>query len=67
MNLTRAATHTLRRCEVNVDVYSSNQKTDVASWFDIWTAGIAVNELCIRKGMLGTARTGRSFPKNRFV
>lgn len=29
---------------------------DTATWYDLWAAGIAVNEMCVRQGKLGTAK-----------
>ena len=34
---------------------NNQAKGDSASWYDLWAAGVAVNEMCVRKGKLGTA------------
>ena len=34
---------------------NSGQLVDQASWYDLWAAGVAINEMCVRTGQLGTA------------
>lgn len=43
------------RCKLNVNLYRSGVIMETTTWFNIWTAGVAINEICIKRGMLGTA------------
>ncbi|KAG6991082.1 hypothetical protein G7Y79_00057g090640 [Physcia stellaris] len=43
------------RCKLNVNLYRSGAIMETTTWFNIWTAGVAINEICIKRGMLGTA------------
>lgn len=44
-----------------VDMTTTGEVTK-ASWWDIWTAGVAVNTLCIQNGLKGTSSDlGKSY------
>ena len=40
---------------------SVDEESDYSTWYDMWAAAVAVNELCIKKGLAGVAlRLGES-------
>lgn len=41
-------------CHILVNMPQGVEPT-LASWFDIWAAGVAVNTMCIKHGFTGTA------------
>ena len=43
-------------CRIDIDISHRREvREDESSWFDLWAAGVAVKEKCIKQGMVGTA------------
>ena len=43
-------------CRIDIDIFHRRGvNEDKSSWFDLWAAGVAVQEKCIKQGKLGTA------------
>ncbi|KAI4251262.1 MAG: hypothetical protein LQ352_004958 [Teloschistes flavicans] len=41
-------------CRVFVDLYHPNMyKTVEGKWYDIWAAGVAINEVCVKRSQIG--------------
>ena len=41
--------------------FANNAPPSHAVWFDVWAAGVALNTMCVKKGMVGVAgRIGKS-------
>ena len=56
MNANQSAIHDVASCRIDIDIFHSRGVSeDKSSWFDLWAAGVAVKEKCIKKGNLGTA------------
>ena len=41
-------------CSILVDM-APNVPATMSSWWEIWTAGVAVETMCVQRGMAGTA------------
>ena len=43
-------------CRIDIDIFHKRGvREDKSSWFDLWAAGVAVKEKCIKQGKIGTA------------
>ena len=45
-----SATHT---CVISIDVTAPD---DIASWYDLWQAAVALDGMCVRDGRVGKSR-----------
>ena len=54
--LTKSAIPGPTSCRIDIDIFHRfGVREDESSWFDLWAAGVAVKEKCIKQGMVGTA------------
>ena len=49
-------------CSMEIDIAPADHPQTLASWYDIWLAGVAINTMCVQNGMSGSAIIlGKSF------
>ena len=43
------------RCQISISTYRNQDVVGRSSWLALWQAGIAINEMCVRRGYTGTS------------
>ena len=55
------------RCQIFISTYRDRDIVGESSWLALWQAGIALNEMCVRRGFSGTASIMRTCSVNKGI